>query len=162
MSFVNRTIQALDRSLYQLDQAEASKPLGVFLPELSWTVDDDRQIYLRDMGSTARGPEPQQNPKVVGHWFHFHVNGTTYLLSLTNDLTRSISNTANQHWELSEHWVLEGIDPRDAFTESPVFLSLLLEAMTISLGGNAHMALRLAKDGWTTDYKLNIEVAQGV
>lgn len=162
MSFVNRTIQAQDRALYQLDQAESSKPIGVLLPELSWTVDDSRQIYLRGMGSTARGAEPQQNPTSVGHSFHFHVNGKTYLLSLTNDLTQRRSNTSNQHWELSEHWVLEGIDPGDQFTNSSAFLSILKEVMAASLGGKAYIALRLAKDGAMADYQIDIEVAQGV
>lgn len=159
MRFVNRAIEAKDRDLYQLDQAEASKPLGVLLPELNWTVDDDRQVYLRGMGSTVRGADPEPNPKSIGHWFHFHVNNTTYLIAAVNDLTRRISRTCNQHWALEEHWVLNDIDPRDEFTSSPACIRVLMEAMEASLGGNAYMAMRVARDGWTSDYKLHMEVA---
>ena len=160
MAFVNAHISAQDRVEYQLDRSEASRPLGVLMPTLSWTVDHRRGAYLRDMGHSNRGPEPNPNPNPASicYSLHFFVEGQLYLIKATRDFTQDWRNLdqTQKLWKEEDYLSVNSIEPSDQRSKTETFQDMLVEALNASKGGDPHMAMYLAEQGWTVTYKLTL------
>ncbi|WP_139826216.1 hypothetical protein [Derxia lacustris] len=145
MAFINRKISEQDRSFYQLERIESSKPRGVLHPDTYWVIDDDRKIYLREVWHSNAGPEPAPHPDEIDHEFHFFINSTTYLVAMTNDLKSRVAKRLENGMDLSEEWTIFRIEPRDEFSRLHQFTEILREAMLASKGGAASTALLVEK-----------------
>lgn len=79
MAFVNEYISPEDRELYRLEAFE--KRLGTINPQRSWTIDRDRDIFLRIINPEARKSEPGDPDARYEKDFQFHWKGYDYLVS---------------------------------------------------------------------------------
>lgn len=68
MTFVNEMISAEDRKKYGLDELDSSQEMRGRAPQRDWTIDHEREIYLR---SIDRGREESMN---WSKW-HFYWHG---------------------------------------------------------------------------------------
>jgi len=161
MAFINRKISEQDRSFYQLELAESSRPKGALHPNRYCVIDDHRQIYLREVWRSGNGPDPIPHPSEILCGYHFFINNTTYLVQMKNDLKSKTMKEIGKALDITEVWIIVAIDPRDDFSRSALFLDVLREAMLASNGGAPFAVLLSKENGVPISYKLTISILAG-
>lgn len=102
MGFVNEIITQEDRINYDLDEVESRKSAGVLIPEISWTIDKERRIYLRKMRTYNGSDIGDYTGKNL---FYFYWENEIY--ELTCYLVKS--EKINNNRMLKSTWLIEDI-----------------------------------------------------
>jgi len=149
MAFVNKKISKDERIKYGLDAIDSSVPRGIWHPSGDWTIDCDRNIYLRQLRQSNIGSEAEQKPKFIERIYHFYLNGKLYKINFVENLLREI--TIEEKKVREAFWVIESIYPNIALNEKTATIKLLYEALKERKGGGIYSE-------WILDYQLTLIV----
>lgn len=90
MNFVNEIISQDDRIKYGLDEVENTQPKGVWHPSSQWTINRERNYYLRQMWQSNAGAEADNDPEFIIRVFHLFLDGFLYEIRLIDNLIKRV------------------------------------------------------------------------
>ncbi len=91
MAFVNEIISDEDRRKYGLDELDSSQAMRGSSPQRNWTIDHERDIYLRNIG---RGREEFSHTST----WHFYWHSELMMVCLEIADSGGDSKKGGHHW----------------------------------------------------------------